>query len=122
MSGVAEFVRAWHTSKFGSSEITTPGGLERLLRPATLDNLTALRRPKYRQNGKRLPGTEMRAMEKCLRRGTVWWNAGKSAGTLKDWPCGLGRKRETCLRTAEEERCQTMRLSATDTARLEGMS
>ena len=38
--------------------------IERTITPSDPPtNLTALRRPKYRQNGKRLPGTEMRAIE-----------------------------------------------------------
>jgi len=55
--------RGLASTKFGVPNELYGIASERYHDQRPIDNLTALRRPKYRQNGKRLPGTEMRATE-----------------------------------------------------------
>jgi hypothetical protein len=60
---VGRHFRGLASTKFGVPNELYGLSSERYHDQRPIDNLTALRRPKYRQNGKRLPGTEMRAIE-----------------------------------------------------------
>ena len=71
----------WHFRGLASTKFGVPNELyglssERYHDQRPIDNLTALRRPKYRQNGKRLAGTEMRAIE-CAYRESCAGNQGR---------------------------------------------
>ena len=113
--GVALEVRAPRNHYAGAIErTTTPSD------PPT--NLTALRRPKYRQNGKRMPGNRTVRHGKCLLRGTRW-KTGKRGGKLKDRPFGYGKKEGDMLVDCRGKlHRQTMRLSVMNAACSEDMS
>lgn len=113
--GVALEVRAPRNHDAGAIErTTTPSD------PPT--NLTALRRPKYRQNGKRMPGNRTVRHGKCLLRG-MRWEAGKRGWNLKDGPCGYGKKEGDMLVDCRGKiHHQTMRLSVMNAACTANMS
>ena len=71
----------WHFRGLAGTKFGVPNELyglssDRYHDQRPIDNLTALRRPKYRQNGKRLAGTEMRAIE-CAYRESCAGNQGR---------------------------------------------
>jgi len=97
--------------------------IERTITPSDPPtNLTALRRPKYRQNGKRMPGNRIVRHGKCLLRG-ICREAGKREGTLKDGPSGYGKKEGDMLVDCRGKmHHQTMRLSVVNAACTKSMS
>ena len=99
------------------------GAIERTITPSDPPtNLTALRRPKYRQNGKRMPGNRIVRHGKCLLRG-MRWETGKRGGKLKDGPYGYGKKEGDMLAGCRGElHRQTMRLSVMNAACTTNMS
>jgi len=67
-----EFVRLGVALEVRAPRNHDAGAIERTITPSDPPtNLTALRRPKYRQNGKRMPGSELCAMESVCCEGCV---------------------------------------------------